>query len=227
MPLRYICPGLTEPTLSLSNAIDPIFDQTQWEFGFFTTYNTLWTGITPALQMATRLLQSEPVMRSLRKLKYGQRRRDGKTKKTYLDWNSADDDTTRAIENTGVRNDLIALATKLRFVFGSFLDHGGASLHHVPSQIQAMHLVGLNELGKRYDLSKHGNTTTLRHDGSRHYIVINDAYRQFYSMPPANRTPFQNLRTAWVFASSLVHELIHAFNAREITDGKENFHEPY
>lgn len=62
-------------------------------------------------------------------------------------------------------------------------------------------------------------------DNKTHYIVMNQAYKAFISRKM--KTSYELVRFAVGFAITLVHELTHAFYARDRTDGDEEYKEPF
>jgi hypothetical protein len=92
------------------------------------------------------------------------------------------------------------------------------------AQLHAMHCVSQSEFGEK--IFVRGNVNKLPpDDGQTHYLILNHAYAMYASRP--DPTPAETVRFVFSLALSLVHETAHTFYARNVTDGKEDYVEPY
>jgi hypothetical protein len=226
MPEKYKNLSLTSPPVTLTNEIHTLFQKEQWPMEDFATETKLWKNLEPMFRLATRILQSEQVLSVLRKIKSGTEKQDrkaGKPAKTYLDYTQPTTKRQREEENAVILNELEKISQHLSFLFGAF----NLPFEKVEAQCHAVHTVILSELNEEYYLDGRGNTDFLPSDGSMHYIIMNDAYRQYFSQPDNARSDYADLRTTFAGAATLVHELSHEYYARNFTDNSEDFEEPF
>jgi hypothetical protein len=206
---------------SLTTETHNLFKQDKWPLEDFTTTkgSRFWTALIPALQLASNFLLSEPALAVFRHIKYGREEEDVLTGRTNLV--PADTTLTESQQNDAVKQDLEKLATHLRFLFGVF------QLPEDPTdrtQTLAVHTVSQKEFGD--DAHIVGDDSLLPEDDNKtHYIVMNQAYKAFISRKM--KTSYELVRFAVGFAITLVHELTHAFYARDRTDGDEEYKEPF
>ncbi|KAF2252027.1 hypothetical protein BU26DRAFT_561807 [Trematosphaeria pertusa] len=206
------------PAGDLTNAVHPLFAADKWPLEGFPD-DDLWGSMDGMLRMASLMLLSEPVLAILRKIRNGTPRTDPQSSHDFLEYTQPATTTARTTTNTAIQTDLTILSTKLRFLFGAIPPTGKSG------QIHAMHMVSLSELGTKYPIR--GATTALASNGSTHSILLNDAYKTYLRRRDSSRSPCRDLRTNFVGAVSLVHELTHAFFARDRTDGIEDYVESF
>lgn len=214
---EILLPG--PPQGNLATVIHPIFAPQNWPLQNFnnTEGAKLWTMLTPALQLATNLLLSEPALAFFRHVKYGREERDLRTGRTNIV--AVPSELTTSQQNEAVRYDLLIHATRFNILFGVF---SGAD--DETGQVHAAHCVSQDEFG----ISQHiaGDLKLLPpNDGKTHYIVVNEAYKVWIQR--GKYTPCELLRFNFILAISIVHELGHAFYARNRTDGHEDYEEPF
>lgn len=207
------------PRGDLQNDIHPLFAPARFPLEDFTASSDskLWKDLEPALRLASRLLLSAPSMEFFRKLKYGSQVTDPNTGRTYLQ-----DIPNFPIDqaNKAVLQDLHALSTKLNLVFAAIKPNPEDD-----AQVHAIHYVSQADFNRRVFLR--GDTSRLPPDtGTSHYIVINEAYHAYFTRS-YKRTQTKDFRTRFLLATTLVHEVAHAFYARDRNDGWEDYVEPF
>jgi hypothetical protein len=94
------------------------------------------------------------------------------------------------------------------------------------SQCHGIHYVSQEEFGERVFFRGDSSRLPPRSDHQHHYIILNQAYRDYFSNS-SKRTATKDVRTCFLLATTLVHELAHAFYARNIIDGVEDYEEPF
>lgn len=215
------------PVANLKNSIHPLISTRAFIEDSYdiTAQSRLWDGLRPALQLASRMLISAPVMAILRRRKYGQEipHRHGSRTPGFRSYYKIVKPSTQEDHPSAdacVMQDLMRLARKLRFVFGA-IKPGSCDA----AQIHALHCVSPEEVGRRafvrcdpFDIPM----STYEY----HYIAINETYGQYFKHAP-RRTLSRDRRPQWSLAVTLIHEMIHAYYARDRVDGKEGYHEPW
>jgi hypothetical protein len=228
MPLEYTTPKNFPTVLPVqNNTITPIFNKDQWPLAIFDTTSpnsASWASLQPMLLLASRMLECEPTMSVLRKIRYGNQVKDKTSGRFYLQYKQPKTVAARNTHNGQVQKDLVALKDKLGFVWGAPILSDQS-----PAQIHAMHVVSLSEKKVLFQRRRHYNA--LEKDGEKHYIIVNDVYRQYFNQSAQrrgpNRSPLRDAKTIWTGASTMVHEVIHVYFARDRTDGNETYKEPY
>lgn len=209
----------TFPEGNLSNSIHPLLDPHRFipSYHDIAFRDQLLEGILPALQLTSRMLTSAPVMAFWRRLKYGKEIPYCNSPcKIIAPCPSEDGPAADAL----VRDDLIALSDKVKLVFGVPKPDKWDS-----NQTHALHCDSLKDVGQnafvRADLS--GLPAT---GGKYHYIVINETYGHYFKHSQ-HRTLDRDMKTQFSLATTLIHEIGHAYYARNQTDGEFNYNEPW
>jgi hypothetical protein len=178
----------------------------------------LWQDLKPALQLASRLLLSAPVMEYFRTIKYGKIASEKKYGRTYLIPSS---DAYSQEANFEILTNLEMLSQKLVLIFAAIKPDENSD-----SQCHGIHYVSQEEFGERVFFRGDSSRLPPRSDHQHHYIILNQAYRDYFSNS-SKRTATKDVRTCFLLATTLVHELAHAFYARNIIDGVEDYEEPF
>jgi hypothetical protein len=166
------------------------------------------------------MLTSAPVLSYFRTLKYGVAYADQEVDRTYFV--SADIPSFSVEEvNANIMQDLLSLSEKLYFLFTAIKPEGQAQTH-------AIHYVSPSVFGERVFLHPTDDDVSRlpADDGKSHYIALNAAYRSYLTSSTV-RTATKDMRTRWLFASTLIHEVGHAFYARNREDEFEDYAKPF
>lgn len=218
---RNYCGDMSQEKSSagdLENDVHPLFDLRNFvkDVEDLSVQDKLWGGIAPALQLASRMLTSAPVMAFFRRLKYGVEVTDSMTgskltKSSYMeDIHFADE---------GVEEDLLELSQKLLFFFGAIKPDSEKA-----NQIHAFHTLAPEEVsGLAFIRCDPSDLPT--EPGKYRYIVINEAYGHYFKHSQ-ERTVERDQKTQWSLATTLIHEIAHAYYARDRDDGNEDYNEP-
>lgn len=206
----------------LANDIHHIFARTHWIQG---VSDEIWDIISPALRLASKMLVSKAALAFFRQVRFGSKRRGGG--RTYLHYEAPEDVKEQEDE---VKNCLDRLASRLRLLFAATPTD---PVDVDPDmQCHAVHCVSHHYFGKQYFIR--GNLDALPEDnGKKHFLLVNQAYAELltsYDRSQRRNEPFSPsdfIRATFALASSLVHEVGHAFYARDRTDGDEAYVEPY
>ncbi|KAF1957887.1 hypothetical protein CC80DRAFT_546942 [Byssothecium circinans] len=220
-PARYQSPVPVPAVPNLTGTVNSIFAKNKWPVANWAANTQL------------KILASQPMMSVLRRIRLGTLTTDLRTGLQSLSYTQPTTDAGIRTANAMVRLGLATLGEKLEFLWGV-----GIPSPNDQSQIHAQHILRLVNFGKDYWLDAAGMAAsrngTLNLDGSkRHYIVVNDAYRQYFSQPRpgsgvvTNRTHYRDYKTMFALAVLLVHDLSHAFYARNRTDSIGRHKEPY
>ncbi|KAH7083847.1 hypothetical protein FB567DRAFT_447096, partial [Paraphoma chrysanthemicola] len=202
------------PFGTLTTQIHGLYRPNNWILENFPNNTNKWRIIESALKLATQLLTSAPAMVFFRRLKYGLPRKAGD--RVYLRYFKPKDTSA---QDAGVRADLLNLAQRVKILFGVFKPEEGSA-----AQTHAVHCVSQSEFGEKIFIR--GNMNKLPpDDGQTHYLIVNQAYAMYASK--SNLTLAETVRYVFSLAFSLLHETAHAFYARNITDGKEDYVEPF
>lgn len=197
----------------LANAIHPLFLPDQFIWAEALPEIDLYRKIQPAMTLASRMLLSAPVMAFLRRVRYGSEVQISDTKRNLL---VASANEKRPNANVAVQYDLVQLSQKLKLGFGAVLSK------ERDSQIHALHNVSQKSFGRNFFVRWNH---IPEDDNKTHYLVINETYRQYFKSSQ-HRTVDRDIKMHWSLATTLVHEIAHAFYARHRTDGVENYAEP-
>jgi hypothetical protein len=203
----------------LTNPIHPLFAPSRFTLEDFRINPSLYADIEPALRLTSHMLTSTPVLSYFRTLKYGVEVADAEVDRTYF---ASADIPSFSIEeaNADIMQDLLSLSEKLFFLFTAIKPEGQAQVHGI-------HYVSQSAFGERVSLHPNDDVSRLPpNDGKSHYIALNAAYKSYFTSS-SFRTPTKDMRTCWLLASTLIHELGHAFYARDRCDGFEDYVEPF
>ena len=206
----------------LNNDIHPIFARENW---VQEMEDELWHMLYPVLRLASKMLLSKAALAFFRRVLFGSARRGGG--RTYLHYVAPEDPKDQEEE---VLKCLNAVALKLRLLFAACASD--PKKVDQPAQTHAAHCVSQQDFGKGYFLR--GDLENLpKDDGQTHFLLINQAYADFFATYGDRErrqktvSPSDLVRTTLSLAISLVHEIGHAFYARDRTDGDETYEEPY
>lgn len=211
---------LPEPRMGdLDIQVHPIFARLNWVQAMS---NDLWEVLLPSLRLASKLLLSQPAMAFFRQIQFGieQKTVSGRT---YLHYVKPRDPN---IQDSEVRSSLDALGSRLQLLFA-------ATPSKISScQIHAAHCVSHYHFGRDYFIR--GDVSSLpEDDGQFQYLLINQAYADYLTTYARKRVKGEDtsasdfVRATFCLASSLVHEVGHAFYARNRMDINENYDEPF
>lgn len=161
-------------------------------------HNKLWGGLQTALQLASHMSTSPPVLAFLYRIHYGCEEnlsQDGVSlQKIVLK------QRYRPRFGRYVLEELVKLSTKLKYAFGAFKIKSWN-----PNQVHAMHSLSA-EFVHRFafvrcrpsDIPKH-----QRQPNKYQYIIINEAYGHYFKHS-ANRTTDRDQKVQWFLAKTLV-----------------------
>ncbi|KAH7083848.1 hypothetical protein FB567DRAFT_604949 [Paraphoma chrysanthemicola] len=179
----------------------------------------LWNALKPALQLASNLLLSPASLKFFRRLKYGVEKFDHESSRTYLDY--IEDDSKIKLRNQEVRRDLERLAPNITLLFGvtKTRSKNGDETH-----TNAEHCVSQTDFGVQQFFR--GDYSRLPSDTSRsRHILVNQVYKDF--AVSGKHSPCEMARFALSLASSLHHEIAHAYYVRDRDEKVENYFEPF
>jgi hypothetical protein len=204
----------------LQNDLHPLSSADRFRLEEFTTDagNSLWCDLQPSLRLASKMMTSAPVMAFLRKVKFGSEVTDVLIERTYIKERHGKSVADASVE---LLQDLVKLSKKLNLLFVT-MDRNG---DECDSQYRGIHYVSQTDFGTRVFL--HGASLLPPDEGKSHCVTINQAYRDYFTAS-TERTRTRDMRTCWLLASTLIHEVVgHAFYSRNREDGFENFVEPF
>ena len=173
----------------------------------------LWEGIYSALQLASRLLVSAPVIGFFRLLKYGNEVTDIASPYKTLDSSGVEDYPGAGGD---VHDDLMRLSSKLVLLFGAMKSDASNK-----NQRHAIFTVECKDISKYVYIRC--NLPPNPHEF--HYIVINKIYGHCLKTSQ-RRTSLRDQRTQWSLAITLIHELAHAYYALTKWTGSDDYLEP-
>lgn len=210
----------TPPAATLQNSLHPLFKRDRFivDIEDPSVQDKLWDGLEPALQLASRMLGSPQVLRFFYKIHYGYEENlpgDKRFKKVVLYRDYHDRLGDHVIE------DIQKLSTKLKFAFGAFKVE--SSIKH---QIHAIHTVSAKQVHD-YAYVRCKPSEILKIANENHYIIINEAYGHYFKHSD-RRTTDRDQKVQWYLAKTLIHELAHAYYARDraCKYSDEHYNEP-
>jgi hypothetical protein len=211
---------LPDPSMGdLDNQVHPIFARLNWVQGFS---NDLWAVFLPSLRLASKMVLSEPALAFFRRVQFGVEKKTN-FGRTYLDYIPPQDARS---ENAEVRSSLDALSCRLQLLFAA------TPSEESTRQIHAAHCVSHLHFGRDYFIR--GEISSLpEDDGQFQYLLINQAYADYLTSytrklkTGKSTSPSDFVRTTFCLAASLVHEIGHAFYARDRMSRNEDYTEPF
>jgi hypothetical protein len=211
---------LPDPHLGdLVNQVHPMFARLNWVQGFS---EDLWEVLLPSLKLASKMLLSEPALAFFRRVLFSIEKKT-ESRRTHLHYTELQDPST---EDNEVRTSLDALSCRLQLLFAATPSKESSW------QIHAAHCVSHHHFGRDYFIR--GDVSNLSDDdGQFQYLLINQAYANYFTAYAQKRkigestSPSDFVRSTFCLAASLVHEIGHAFYARDRINRDENYSEPY
>ncbi|KAH3979258.1 hypothetical protein HBI24_095110 [Parastagonospora nodorum] len=201
---------------NLLTTVHPIYHSRNWILEDFPLpQNNTWSLVEPALHIATKLITTVPALAFFRHVKYGHLTRQNDQKSLCY---TAPEDTVS--QDLAVLADLHKLSKRIRILFAALKPEA----RHT-SQTRAIHHVSQASFSTELFIKGDRSALPARHDKRVQYIVVNEAYAA--NAEYTNPSPAQAARFAFGLAATRVHETAHAFYARDFSDGREGYEEPF
>jgi hypothetical protein len=230
----------------LDNHVHPIFGQESWigeEYygkGRVDPSNFLWMRLQPALRLASKFITDENMAEWWVRMLLGRRCKDKKTGRMYL--SHPGDKGTEGVKRVATR--FRHMVQRVRWCFADHFDDDvpvmavcdGRIQYHQPD-LNGSHTHGLTCQDWR-SLKLLASSTAAKIEAqtgpepARNIpIVINGSYRSFFLSESYDmeKAPCLALRTSFLLAVVMVHELAHAFSACKSSHStlEEAFHDVY